>query len=77
MRTTLEIDDTVLAVARAIARDEGLSLGAAVSRLAEQGLRARATGMSFTTPSGFPVFTASPDAAPITLDVVNDHRDAD
>lgn len=77
MRTTLEIDDTILAIARAIARDEGLSLGAAVSRLAEQGLRARATALSLTTPSGFPVFTAPTDAAPITLDVVNDYRDAD
>jgi hypothetical protein len=76
-RTTLEIDDTVLAVARAIARDEGVSLRAAVSRLAEQGLRARATDLSHTTPSGFPVFTAPMDATPITLDVVNDYRDAD
>jgi hypothetical protein len=77
MRTTLEIDDTILAVARAIARDEGLSLGAAVSRLAEQGLRARTGNLSPATPSGFPVFTAPSDATPITLDVVNDFRDAD
>lgn len=77
MRTTLDIDDTILAVARAIARDEGVSLGAAVSRLAEQGLRARATDVSLTAPGGFPIFTAPTDATPITLDVVNDHRDAD
>jgi len=77
MRTTLEIDDTILAVARAIARDEGISLGAAVSHLAEQGLRARVIDRSPTTPSGFPTFTAPADATPITLDVVNDYRDAD
>lgn len=76
MRTTLEIDDTILAVARAIARDEGVSLGAAVSRLAEQGLRARASRSSAAA-SGFPVFTAPEDAAPITVDVVNNHRDDD
>jgi hypothetical protein len=74
MRTTLELDDTILAVARAIARDEGISLGTAVSRLAERGLKA---SHEPATKSGFPIFTASPDAAPITLDVVNDHRDAD
>jgi hypothetical protein len=73
MRTTLELDDTILAVARSIARDEGISLGAAVSKLAERGLR----HVSSTTTSGFPVFTAPADAAPITVDLVNDHRDDD
>jgi hypothetical protein len=77
MRTTLEIDDTVLAVARAIARDEGTSIGDVVSRLATQGLRTRSVDASLTARSGFPVFTAPVDATPITLDVVNDHRDAD
>lgn len=76
MRTTLELDDTVIAVARAIARDEGISLGAAVSRLAERGLRASGDSSLHST-SGFPVFPVAADAAPITLDVVNDHRDAD
>lgn len=73
MRTTLELDDTILAVARAIARDEGISLGAAVSQLAQRGLRNTST----TTASGFPVFTAPVDAAPITIELVNDHRDDD
>ena len=71
MRTTLELDDTVLAVARSMSRDEGISLGAAVSRLAERGLRRE----SFTVVGGFPVFTAATDATPITVEMVNDHRD--
>lgn len=71
MRTTLELDDTILAVARSIARDEGISIGAAVSMLAERGLR----NDSSTTPSGFPTFTASASAAPITIEIVNDYRD--
>ena len=71
MRTTLELDDTVLAVARSMSRDEGISLGAAVSKLAERGLR----GRSVTDVGGFPVFTVSADAAPITVELVNDHRD--
>lgn len=37
MRTTLEIDDRVLAVARERARREGVSLGRAVSDLALRG----------------------------------------
>jgi len=71
MRTTLELDDMVLAVARSIARDEGISLGAAVSKLAERGLRRE----PIATVSGFPVFTAATDAVPITVEMVNDHRD--
>jgi hypothetical protein len=73
MRTTLDLDETVLAVARAIARDEGISIGAAVSQLARRGLRNDST----TGASGFPIFTVSADAVPITVDIVNDHRDDD
>jgi hypothetical protein len=72
MRTTLEIDDSVIAAAKAIARDEGVSLGTAISNLARRGLRAGGTAR---TSAGFPVFSAAADAAPITLDVVNEHRD--
>lgn len=71
MRTTLELDDIVLAVARSMAHDEGISLGAAVSKLAERGLR----GQSVTGVGGFPIFTVSADATPITVELVNDHRD--
>lgn len=73
MRTTLDLDDMILAVARSIARDEGISLGAAVSKLAERGLR----DVSTTPPSGFPVFTIPANATPITVELVNDHRDDD
>lgn len=73
MRTTLDLDETVLAVARAIARDEGISLGAAVSQLAARGLR----NASSTGESGFPVFTVVASAVPITVDLVNAHRDGD
>lgn len=73
MPTTLELDDTILAVARALARDENISLGAAVSQLAERGLR----GGSSPPASGFPVFAASADATPITVELVNHHRDDD
>ena len=51
MRTTLDIDSRVLSAARALAEQEQLSLGAAVSRLALRGLR----GAPTTARNGFPV----------------------
>lgn len=71
MRTTLDIDDEVLARARALAAHERISLGEAVSRLAARGLR---TGLGTTsTPSGFPIFTATGHT--ITDETVQTHRD--
>ena len=39
MRTTVTIDDDVLAVARALAGQRGCSLGSAISELARRGFR--------------------------------------
>jgi hypothetical protein len=39
MRTTLRLDDDVLAAARVLARQRGESLGAVISALARRGLR--------------------------------------
>lgn len=74
MRTTLDLDDAVLAAARALARDESISLGAAVSRLALRGLQAMT--VATTTRQGFPVLPAS-GGPPITLELVNRYRDGD
>lgn len=68
MRTTLEIDDDVLAAARSLARADKRSIGAVISALARRGLapqpqRARRRG-------GLPAFEVSADAAPITLEMV-------
>ena len=41
MRTTLNVDDDVLAFARAHARHEHISIGEAVSRLVREGIRVR------------------------------------
>jgi hypothetical protein len=73
MRTTLDLDDAVLTAARAVARDRRISLGAAVSYLARRGLQ----GDRVDTSRGFPVFAAAPDAPPITLALVTEHRDGD
>jgi hypothetical protein len=42
MRTTLELDDDVLATAKQLARQEGVTLGQVLSRLARQSLSAAA-----------------------------------
>jgi hypothetical protein len=74
MRTTLEIDDAVLAAARALAAQTGSSLGAAVSELARRGLHGADTIVS--SRGGFPVFEAT-EGHQITDDLVARHRDDD
>lgn len=73
MRTTLEIDDAVLAAARALATQNGTSLGAAVSELARRGLQ---DPPITTGRSGFPVFDATAGHH-ITDELVARHRDDD
>ena len=68
MRTTLTIDDDVLAVARALAARRGVSLGSAVSDLARRGFRG--TGAADQEHDGVPVFRVPPDAPPITSEDV-------
>jgi hypothetical protein len=66
MRTTLDLDDAVLDQARAIARDRGISLGAAVSLLAERGMRS----VLIVDDTGLPAFDVSPDARILTPEMV-------
>lgn len=68
MRTTLVIEDDVLEAARSLAEAEGKSLGAVVSELARRGLAPRAQA---AVDDGFPVFSTSPGAKPITLEMVH------
>lgn len=64
MRTTLAIDDDVLAAARALARSQGRSVGAVLSDLARLGLRPAPRGSG--SAGGFPTFEVPADAAPLT-----------
>lgn len=72
MRTTLDLDPTVVAAARSKARSEGISLGRAVSQLALQGL-ARAGA---DVVDGFPVLAGAPGHV-LTDDDVERLRDDD
>ncbi len=67
MRTTLQIDDDVLEAARSLAKVENRTVGQVVSRLARRGLAPRPQEANS---AGFPVFTVSADASPITLEMV-------
>jgi len=67
MRTTLDLDPTALEAVRQLAAHRSQSIGKVVSELILKGLRADAAA---PTRSGFPIFAASPDAKPITLEDV-------
>lgn len=72
VRTTLDLDESVLAAARALSRDRQLTLGEAISELARRGLR---SGRLPTYRAAFPVFEVPEEAPPLTLDQVNEYRD--
>lgn len=69
MRITLDIDDDVLAVAKAVAARERVSLGAALSALA-RGAFQRPIGIRHE--GAIPVFDIPDDAAEITGEMVRD-----
>lgn len=71
MRTTLNLDDDVLAAARVLAEEQGVSLGAAVSDLVRRGLGPR--GGADT--SGLPRFDVPDGAAPLTPTMVHEALD--
>lgn len=75
MRTTLDIDETILAAGRARARSQGISLGRAISELALKGLQAQVSGPEEQSArGGFEVFH-SPTGHVITDELVRQHRD--
>ncbi len=72
MRTTLSIDDDVLVAAKAMAEQEKRSLGEIISDLARKALRRPAP---HSERNGIPLLGTRPDAAPVTLEIVNTLRD--
>ncbi len=67
MRTTVTIDDDVLAVARALAARKRISLGSALSELARRRLENAAASVDNGDGS---MFAVPPDAEPITAEDV-------
>ena len=75
MRTTLEIEDDVLEVAKDVARHQCLSLGKAVSLLICKGIHSPQPQQKEVVRNGLRVVTRAQEAAPVTLDMVNQFRD--
>jgi hypothetical protein len=74
MRTTLTIDDDLLAAAKALARARSETLGKIISDLARRGLNATPRAKA-DRKNAFPVFSVPSGAHPITLDDVRKLED--
>lgn len=81
MRTTLQLDDDVLAAARVLARQRRTSLGAVISELARRALVTPPQGLETSTShlpeerNGLPLLPWTPAGAPVDLELVNRLRD--
>lgn len=73
MRTTLTIDDDVLAAAKGLAARQHKSVGEVISALSRQALRP--TAAKRKARNGVPLLAVRAGAAPVTLEMVNQLRD--
>jgi hypothetical protein len=72
MRTTLAIDDDVLAAAKGLAERQHKTVGEVISMLARKSLQAPSSGKSKR--NGVPLLTVK-DSTPVTMELVNQLRD--
>jgi hypothetical protein len=70
VRTTLDINDAVLAAAKEVAEAQHTSAGAVISEWARKGLQAVSV-QARKTNAGFPVFEVPGNAEPLTTATVN------
>jgi len=79
MRTTLSLDDDVLAAARVLARQRREPLGTVISALARQALATPAgngpPAPASSSRNGLPLLPLHQHGAPVDLAVVNNLRD--
>lgn len=80
MRTTLQLDDDVLAAAWVLARQQRTSLGAVISEMARQALVAPPPGSSPDSPefhhrNGLHLLPWKAQGSPVDLELVNSLRD--
>jgi hypothetical protein len=74
MRTTLAIDDDILAAAKHLAERDQKSVGEVISALARQGL-ARGSRSARAERNGVPLLPSRRGATPVTMELVNQLRD--
>ena len=73
MRTTLSIDDDVLAAAKGLASLQHKSVGEVISELTRQALRPKTPGSKAR--NGVPLLTVRAEATAVTPELVNKLRD--
>jgi len=73
MRTTLAIDDDVLAAAKGLAEHQNKTIGEVISMLARKSLQAPLTS-SISKRNGVPLLAVK-DGTPVTMEFVNQLRD--
>ena len=73
MRTTLAIDDDVLAAAKELATTEHKSVGEVISALARRALRPPETGLK--TRNGVPLLAVNPNGPRVTSELVHQLRE--
>ncbi len=73
MRTTIAIDDDVLAAAKGLAARQRKSIGQVISALARQALRP--SSVPHKTRNGIALLPVRTDAVPVTPELVNQLRD--
>ena len=73
MRTTLTIDDDVLAAAKGLAARQNKSIGEVISALTRQALKPTSTRRQVR--NGVPLLAVRPGAEPVTPELVNQLRD--
>jgi hypothetical protein len=73
MRTTLTIDDDILAAAKALAEVQHKSTGEVISTLARQALRPAPSAARLR--NGVPLLPVQPNATVVTQELVNQLRD--
>jgi hypothetical protein len=73
MRTTLAIDDDILAAAKALAARQRKTVGETISALARKGLEPATAAAA--SRNGVPLLRARPSALAVTQELVNQLRD--
>ncbi len=73
MRTTLTIDDDVLAAAKGLAARQNKTVGEVISALSRQALRPKSAGAKLR--NGVPLLAVRAGGVPVTPELVNQLRD--
>jgi hypothetical protein len=75
MRTTISIDEDILAVAHSLSVERKVSLGCIISELARKGLRGRSVSYCKPGADELPVFSVRENAPPITSEMIKSAED--